>query len=372
LKVQLHKGSKYLDQNQWEKLRPKENVFMSLDFKKTFEKFHQKQIQSIYYTVDDELNSAMGYAQHFIIGGNKIHSYQKKNDLGQSIISLVLRLLKLRVVALGNGLLTNISNLYIPKISDKSLFVKNLLNAIQEDFGVGKFIIPDHFFKALNIDNPNEAFPELIKIEVDEDMQMKIPQEWQTFEDYRQALKKKYRSRLKSVLKKSDAVSVKELDKEGLEKYAQKMQELFANVHQKSAFAIAPFHTDIYRDLIMLDNPQCLVFGYFLNDEMIAFSSELRTEKTLYSYFIGLDYRYNRSHRVYEKILNQTIKGAIEHNKQHLVFGRTAAEFKSNVGATPIQSHIYIYLKSPLLRRILRPVLSQIKPKVWTQRKPFA
>ena len=54
-----------------------------------------------------------------------------------------------------------------------------------------------------------------------------------------------------------------------------------------------------------------------------------------------------------------------------IIFGRTAGEFKSNVGAVPKKSFIYIYIKNPILRLILRPILSVVKPKKWIQRNPF-
>ena len=79
---------------------------------------------------------------------------------------------------------------------------------------------------------------------------------------------------------------------------------------------------------------------------MIGFSSELENKATLYSYFIGLDYGYNQSHRLYERILLESIRHGISSSKQEIVFGRTAAEFKSNVcRAAPI-IHIYLYQKS--------------------------
>ena len=144
-------------------------------------------------------------------------------------------------------------------------------------------------------------------------------------------------------MKKSEDIKIKVLTKAELVKHAKKMQELFENVHQKSAFGISPFNTSIYTDLIGSDNPKCQVFAYFLTDEMIAFSSELRDDNNLYSYFIGLDYRYNKSHRLYERILNETIKSAIRNKKANSSLEGTAAEFKSNVGAQPItQKYLYI------------------------------
>ena len=52
-----------------------------------------------------------------------------------------------------------------------------------------KFIIPDHFFKELKVEKPDEIFPELIKI-VGSRHALKISNDWNTFEDYTKALKK--------------------------------------------------------------------------------------------------------------------------------------------------------------------------------------
>ena len=370
MNLQLHIGSKTLDKNKWERMCP-EGSFLSLPFKLAFEQHHKINIKHLYYVADDKENKAIGYAQEFNIRSNRIRDYQRKNKVRRNLINLVLKLLNLKVVALGNGLLTNISNFSAVKLSNNIDFFNSLLLRIQKDLSADKFIIPDHFFKELKVENPNEVFPELIKVVVDQDMHLKISKIWNSFEDYTKALKKKYRSRLKSVMKKSEDIEIKVLTQAELVKHAEKMQELFENVHQKSAFGISPFNTSIYTDLINSDNPKCQVFAYFLADEMIGFSSELKDDDNLYSYFIGLDYRYNKSHRLYERILNETIKSAISNKKSKLILGRTAAEFKSNVGAQPIHSEIFVYLKSPLLRRLLRPILENIRPGNWVQRNPF-
>ena len=370
MNLQLHIGSKTLDKKKWESMCP-EGSFLSLPFKLAFEQHHKSNIKHLYYVADDKENKAIGYAQEFNIRSNRIRDYQKKNKAKGGLINIVLELLNLKVVALGNGLLTNISNFSAVKLSNNIDFFNSLLLRIQKDLSVDKFIIPDHFFKELKVENPNEVFPELIKVVVDQDMHLKISKDWNTFEDYTKALKKKYRSRLKSVMKKSEHIEIKVLTQTELVKHTEKIQKLFNNVHQKSAFGISQFNTSIYTDLIESDNPKCQVFAYFLADEMIAFSSELKDDNNLYSYFIGLDYRYNKSHRLYERILNESIKSAISNKKSNLILGRTAAEFKSNVGAQPIHSEIFVYLKSPILRRLLRPILENIQPSNWIQRNPF-
>jgi len=370
LNIQLHKSSKALKETQWERIRTKKNVFLSLPFKHSFENNHQN-IQHLYYCIEDPQNEVIGYAQQFMLGGNKINSYQKKNRLSLGLKSGLLNLLKLKVVALGNGLLTNIENISATKLQDKKAFVKQLIQQIEKDTKVNKVIIPDHFFEAIGLNHPNEHFPKLIQVEVEEEMILPLRKNWQTFDDYHNSLKKKYRNRLKSVLKKSQDIRVKTLSKKDLNQHQDTIQSLFEKVQKNSSFGAMAFNAKIFQDLVELSEPKCLVYGYFLKDKMVGFSSELMDQNSLYSYFIGLDYNYNNKYRIYERILNESVKNGIEKEKKQVVFGRTAAEFKSNVGAEPKTSYIYIYIKSPLLRMLFSPILSNIKPKKWIQRRPF-
>ena len=167
-----------------------EDSFLSLPFKLAFEQHHKSNIKHLYYLADDKENKAIGYAQEFNIRSNRIRDYQKKNKGKGSLKNIVLKLLNLKVVALGNGLLTNISNFSAVKLSNNIDFFNSLLQRIQKDLSADKFIIPDHFFKELKVENPNEVFPELIKVVVDQDMHLKISKDWNTFEDYTKALKK--------------------------------------------------------------------------------------------------------------------------------------------------------------------------------------
>ena len=57
--------------------------------------------------------------------------------------------------------------------------------------------------------------------------------------------------------------------------------------------------------------------------------------------------------------------------KKFLILGRTANEYKSNFGALPIKSYVYLKIKNTVLRTILYPVYSKLKIKKWVQRRPF-
>ena len=51
-----------------------------------------------------------------------------------------------------------------------------------------------------------------------------------------------------------------------------------------------------------------------------------------------------------------------------VVFGRTANEFKSNFGAIPMKSYVYIKVKNRYLSIILNPILKRLTIKKWIKR----
>ena len=125
-------------------------------------------------------------------------------------------------------------------------------------------IIPDHF-KEIKIDNPKEMFPNLIEVIVDEDMHMHA--EINKLLTIILTLLKKYKTRVKSVFKKV-ILFIIPLYKD-IEKYSDKIQELFVNVHQKSA-GIVSFNTSVYNKLIDLDDPKCVVW-LLLENKLVLF-----------------------------------------------------------------------------------------------------
>lgn len=371
LSLQLHTTTSTIDKNQWNNILRDANPFLSISFKRAFEQSHQQHITHLFYVLDKKDNKQLGYAQEFYLFGERVYSYQRRNQLTRGLISLALKVLKLKVVGLGNGLITNVHNVFTEKPLENHSFIHSLLDLISRERKISRFIIPDHFFSKLGIRIPEKTISELIKVEVEEDMVLGLNPKWKQFDDYSRSLKKKYRARQRGVMNKSQVITIRQLSKSELNTYQDTIQQLFLNVQTNSSFGAIHFNTAIFQELIDQSLPKCTVYGYFLNKQMIAFSSELEDSTRLYSYFIGLDYRYNQSHRLYERILLESIRHAISASKQEIIFGRTAAEFKSNVGAEPRRSFIYIYIKNPLLRFILKPILLRIKPKKWTQRHPF-
>jgi len=113
------------------------------------------------------------------------------------------------------------------------------------------------------------------------------------------------------------------------------------------------------------------VYGYFLKDRLIAFSSELKCGDDLCAYYVGFDSKTNTHYSVYGRILIETINNAIQVKSNRVIFGRSVSEFKSNFGATPVKSYIFIGFKNMFLHYVFMFLLKQIVVASWVQRKPF-
>tara|TARA_B100000902_G_scaffold227909_1_gene216340 strand:- start:82 stop:573 length:492 start_codon:yes stop_codon:yes gene_type:complete len=151
--------------------------------------------------------------------------------------------------------------------------------------------------------------------------------------------------------------------------YSDKIKELFYQVINESKFSGPLFNTDSF--LLLIEKDTFKVYGYFINNDLIAFSSEIHQDKILYSYYVGFDKLLNKTFSIYPRILLESINNAIVLKMDKVVFGRTANEFKSNFGAKPITSYIYIKGKNRYLHIMLNLIFKRLAVKSWVRRSPF-
>ena len=135
--------------------------------------------------------------------------------------------------------------------------------------------------------------------EIDPDMVLNIDTQWNSFQDYCDSIQSKYKKRVRKVLKDSSSLAVKKLNIKEIEELMPKLQTLYNNVHQKSSFSGPPLDINSYLNFAKYSDIEFSLYGYFINDEIVAFSSEFCNEKNLYSYFIGLNYAKNKKYSLY-------------------------------------------------------------------------
>ena len=207
------------------------------------------------------------------------------------------------------------------------------------------------------------------KVEVEEEMVLDIRQDWQTLDDYIASLRKKYRNKVKGILAKSSSLDIRSLDTEYIDAHSSELQKLFDQLVVSSRFKGPVFNVLSFASLITQGYMR--VDGYFLDGKLIGFSSEMHDNDLMYSYFVGFDKDLNLSFPIYGRILIENIANAIKSNKSRLILGRTANEYKSNFGAFPIKSYVYIRARNSILRTILKPIYKKLRIRSWQIRSPF-
>ncbi len=293
------------------------------------------------------------YAHIFNLNFNKTKHYLN----GNSLKGFLLNIINFRVLYLTNSFITN-----VPSFTTNQLInLSELLDAIKDNYSL--IVIPEVLFENVQTDD------DYIKIEVEEEMFLDIRSEWNGLEDYMLDLRKKYRAKLKNIIKKTSALEVRSLDADSLEDYTADMQQLFNQIVNSSQFKGPEFNTGSFSSFVR--EGFMIVHGYFLNDKLIGFSSDIEKDEVLYSYFVGFDKTLNTSLPIYARILIETINNAIRLKKKRLILGRTANEFKSNFGALPIRSFVYLKFKNRFLSTILSSVYSNLSIPKWKQRNPF-
>ena len=323
--------------------------FLNANFLKIYSQNHPK-IKHLFF-LDKNMRL---YAHIFKLTFNKTKYYLKKNLLP----NLLLNFLSFNVLYLTNSFITNVPAFK----SDKFINLQELLNTINYKYSL--IVIPDFLFQKMIIKDKNYA-----KIEVEEEMVLKINEKWSKLEDYLLDLKKKYRNKINYIMQKTSGLEIKNLDGKGLKIHAFDIQNLFNQVATSSRFEGPLFNTASLIQLV--DQGFMKIEGYFLSKKLVGFSSTIEKEHLLYSYFVGFDKKLNKSLPIYGRILTENINSAIKLNKKSLILGRTANEYKSNFGATPIKSHVYLKINNKFLHYILKPIYKKIRIAKWKQRSPF-
>ena len=75
---------------------------------------------------------------------------------------------------------------------------------------------------------------------------------------------------------------------------------------------------------------------------------------------------------LYLNMLYNMTQFGIENQFKKIIFGRTALEIKSSIGAKPVIMSGFIYHTNKWINRILPKIFPNLEPSlVWQQRHPF-
>ena len=365
-KFLIHHSISSIDKKNWDKYLSSNDPFLKTSFLEHFEQLSKEEVKPFYIA----LNNGIIYGHLITIKGKKIANYLERNSK-ISVKKWLLKKVNFKFFCFGNTHLSNISTCSFKENQLDGTYVEELMLHIKKKYKVKFFLLPDHFLKCIEI-KKKELSNRFKFIKIDPDMTLEIPKEWNSFQDYKNAIQSKYKKRLRKVFKDSKPISTKEIPENNLVEKLNEMDLLYKNVYSKSAFSGPPFNIEIFKSFIANKEVNFSTYGYYTaNNKLVAFSSEFFINSTLYSYFIGLDYKFNEEFSIYNRILYDTITNGINKKVHKIIFGRTAAEFKSTIGAVPSPSESAVYIANGFLSWLFNPFIQKLSPAKWIQRRPF-
>jgi len=209
------------------------------------------------------------------------------------------------------------------------------------------------------------------EINVEPNMIVQLDPKWKTFEDYKNILKSKYRVKANKADSSSSSLKSRLFTEHDFETYKEELQALYQNTIDNASFNAQVLNLNTYIHLRASFKDDFIVKAYFLEDKLVGFLTALVNKNTLDAHFIGLDYRLNKSHAIYPRILNDYVRLGIEKQVSSIDLGRTASEIKTTIGAIPLELSCYIKHKNPFFNSLIKPFFRRIKIKEFKQHSPF-
>jgi len=203
-------------------------------------------------------------------------------------------------------------------------------------------------------------------------MILPIKEDWNSFEDYLGAMTSKSRMRAKRAFKLGNALERKELTIESIEAFLPQIDKLYKHIADKAGFNVVYLSGHYFKAFKEHFPERFRVFGYFLDNELVAFYTTFLNHHELEAHYLGFDEINNRKYQIYLNILFDLVKIGIDSQVEKINFARTALEIKSSVGAIPDELYFYGKHTNAIKNQMFTPILSYFQPKVeWKPRSPF-
>lgn len=214
--------------------------------------------------------------------------------------------------------------------------------------------------------------PGYMMLRNDISMEMDVSPEWQTMDDYVQALKHKYAQRYRKISERWQELHIKELTNTEVVAHKETLFALYRQVSDNQRVRIGLLSPDFIPMLKAQDN-RLKVWGIYEGVQLIGFFSSWVYEDRFDMFYIGFDYEKNKEYNLYFNILFFAIEQAIHYRKPKLILGRTALDAKARLGCKPRYLSTFLYIKNSIVRnRIMQAQKSTTTNEgAWENKHPF-
>ena len=362
----------------------RKNIFETPAYVSSMMEEHNSELSSLFFVSVMNAGKDVGYAIYYLASVHVNRVNQNLNTalsiltrLSSPIIRLMLGPSR-AVLVCGNPFTTN----FCPYAFDNSVS-DNDAALIVESVGAEIMKPESNHFCCVHTLMIKDFFPtqsqqlkafwkqNFVELKADDTLLMPLDKNWNSPHDYEHALISKYRTRYHSVMKKSSALVVSELDYEGMILHARVLESLYLSVYQRVGFRMGTLPFDTLAELKKSLGNSMIVKVFILNEKPVALLTAFINESELDAHMIGFDVNVNGKIPIYQRILYEYIHTAIEKNCQTISFGRTAGEIKTSVGAVPVEARAMIKNSSRWRNFLFRIMFCRIKPASFIPRMAF-
>ena len=210
------------------------------------------------------------------------------------------------------------------------------------------------------------------KFTVQPKMILEMKPEWNTFDDYLEDLKSKYRVRARKAAQKAGDIAKKVFTADDIANHRQTIHALYKNVSDQAGFNAFVLHERYFEQLKEALGDKLKLTTYWRNGKMVAFFTSIKNYDVLDAHFLGYEPDENYECQLYLNMLYDLIREAIDSKASKVDMSRTAIEIKSTVGAVPHDMYLYLRHTNKILNKTVETVLDYIKPQdEYIYRSPF-
>ncbi|WP_296383914.1 peptidogalycan biosysnthesis protein [Winogradskyella sp.] len=374
LKSKIFKTVNAIPQTYWDSIDCCTNIYYSPEFLKAFELANTDiEFNYIFILKDDEA-VAFANTQVVTIGIETITKNIKMSTKIRRLVNNMFCNNQIRVLFCGNVFLSGEYGTFLKEGEDKIETFKAIAEGVKQLSKIAKKLnavfVKDFENESLYITDHLKSY-DYAAMHVEPNMIIYLKPEWHSFDDYKNALKSKYRVKANKADSKSETLEAKFFSVEDIKTHKDELQALYQNTINNADFNAQILNLDTYIHLKKAFEDKFIVKGYFLNGKLVGFLSAMKNEMHLDAHFIGIDYSNNKEFAIYPRILNDYVRLGIETKSDQINLGRTASEIKSTLGAELKALTCYCKHKRYIPNQILKPFIKNVHIKTFKQHSVF-
>ena len=358
----------------WTQLNTSSNIYFSPSFLKAFEVSNPR-IDYKYIIISDQGKAvALALVQTIELNIDVILKNIKIANWLRKIINYFFCNSIIKIMFHGNIFLSGEYGLLINDKTDKKEVVgeiaKEINNIAKNTKHLHAIFVKDFLKESLPITNHFKNYG-FTSMHVEPNLILELNSSWNSYDDYKAALKSKYRVKVNKADSTSSGLIARLFNEADFATYKDQLQQLYENTIANANFNAQVLNLNTYIHLRKLYQDDFIVKAYFKEEKLVGFLSALVNNNQLVAHFIGLDYELNKSQAIYPRILNDYVRIGIEKQVSHINFGRTASEIKTTIGAKPVNLTCYIKHKRPIINTIVRYFSKRVQLKEFNEHQPF-